>query len=81
MQRMAVPETRCSARIYERSAIGPLPPTAPVPPSFGVFVRRAPKMLGWRGRGLGWPTPFFDDRTHAPRSVPRVLTPSERATL
>ena len=68
-------------RIYERSAIGPLPPMAPPPPSFGVFVRRASKMLGWWLRGLGRPTPFFDDRTNAPRSVPRVLTPSERAAL
>jgi hypothetical protein len=68
-------------RIYERSAIGPLPPTAPVPPSFGVFVRRASKILGWWARGLGRPTPFFDDRTNAPRPVPRVLTASERAIL
>ena len=68
-------------RIYERSAIGPHPPTAPLPPSFGVFVQRAATMLGWWARGLGRPTPFFDDRTKAPRSVPRVLTASERATL
>jgi hypothetical protein len=68
-------------RIYERSAIGPLPPTAPPPPSFGVFIRRASKMLGWWVRGLGRPTPFFDDRTNYPRAVPRVLTPSERAVL
>jgi hypothetical protein len=68
-------------RIYERSALAPLPPTAPAPPSFGVFVRRTSKMLGWWARGLGRPTPFFDDRTNAPRSVPRVLTPGERASL
>jgi hypothetical protein len=66
-------------RIYERSAIGPLPPTAPAPPSFGVFVRRASKMLSWWIRGLARPTPFFDDGTSAPCSVPRVLTQSERA--
>jgi len=43
------PRTRCSARradIYERSAIGPLPPTAPARLSFGVFARRASKILG-----------------------------------
>jgi hypothetical protein len=68
-------------RIHERSAVGPLPPTAPPPPSFRVFARRAVKMLGWWLRGLGRPNPFFDDRTNAPRSVPRVLTPSERAAL
>jgi hypothetical protein len=38
-------------------------------------------MLGWWVRGLARPTPFFDDRMKAPRAVPRVLTPSERAML
>jgi hypothetical protein len=66
-------------RIYERSAVGPLPPNAPAPPSLGVFVRRASKLLGWWARGLGRPTPFFDDRTNAPLAEPRVLTQSERA--
>jgi hypothetical protein len=59
--------------LYERSAVGPLPPNAPGPPSVGVFARRASKMLGWWMRGLGRPTPFFDDRTKAPRAVPREL--------
>jgi hypothetical protein len=36
-------------------------------------------MLAWWVRGLARPTPFFDDRTKAPRAVPRVLTRSERA--
>jgi hypothetical protein len=68
-------------RIHERSAVGPLPPTAPPPPTVGVFARRGAKMLGWWLRGLGRPNPFFDDRTNAPRSAPRVLTPSERAAF
>ena len=68
-------------RIYERSAIGPLPPNAPPPPSFRLFVRRAAKLLGWWVRGLGQPNPFFDDFTGAPLSVPRVLAPSERAAF
>jgi hypothetical protein len=68
-------------RIFERSAIGPLPPNAPPPPSLGVFARRISKLLSWWVRGLAQPTPFFDDRTKAPRAVPRVLTPSERAAL
>jgi hypothetical protein len=66
-------------RIFERSAVGPLPPSAPPPPSLRVFARRATKMLGWWVRGLGQPTPFFDERTKAPLAVPRILTPSERA--
>ena len=68
-------------RIHERSAIGPLPPTAPSPLSFGLIARRAATALGWWLRGLGRPSPFFDDRTNAPLSTPRVLTPSERAAL
>jgi hypothetical protein len=68
-------------RIFERSAVGPLPPNAPGPPSVGLFARRASKMLGWWVRGLARPTPFFDDRTKAPRAQPRALTQSERAAL
>ena len=68
-------------RIYERSAVGPLPPNAPAPPSLGIFALRASRILGWWLRGLGRPTPFFDDDTNAPLSLPRVLTPSERAVL
>jgi len=68
-------------RIYERSAVAPLSPNGPPPPSFSVFALRASKILGWWLRGLGQPSPFFDDHTYAPLSVPRVLTPSERAAL
>jgi len=68
-------------RIYERSAVAPLPPNPPGPPSVGVFARRASRMLGWWVRGLGRPTPFFDDRTRAPCAAPRALTQSERAAL
>ena len=68
-------------RIYERSAVGPLPPDAPPPPSLRTFVRRALKMLAWWVQGLARPSPFFDDRTKTPHSMPRVLAPSERAAL
>jgi hypothetical protein len=68
-------------RIFERSAVGPLPPNAPGPASVGLFARRASKLLGWWLRGLSRPTPFFDDRTKAPRAAPRELTPSERSAL
>ena len=62
-------------RIFERSAVGPLPPNAPPPPSLGAFVRRASKLIGWWAGGLAGPTPFFDERTKAPIAEPRTLTP------
>ena len=67
-------------RIFERSALGPLPPNAPPPLSLRLFPIRASKLLAWWLRGLGRPNPFFDVHTNAPLSVPRVLTPGERTT-
>ncbi len=68
-------------RIFERSAIGALPPKAPPPPTVGLFARRASTLAAWWVRGLARPTPFFDDRTKAPRAVPRALRESEGAAL
>jgi hypothetical protein len=68
-------------RIFGHSAVGPLPPDAAPPPSFLLYARRAPKLLGWWLRGLGRPNPFFDARTNVPIAEPRVLTPGERALL
>jgi len=68
-------------RIYERSAIGPLPANTPPPRSLRLVARRVPTLLGWWLRGLGRPNPFFDDQTSAPLSAPRVFSPSERAAL
>jgi hypothetical protein len=42
-------------------------------------ARRISRFLSWWVRGLAQPTPFFDDRTKAPRSVPLALTLNERA--
>jgi Family of unknown function (DUF6151) len=68
-------------RIYQRSAVAPLPRNAPRPPSPRLFALRAQRIFGWWLRGLGRPNPFFDENTNAPLSVPRVLTPSERAAV
>ena len=61
---MGILATRCSGpplcRIYEGSAIGPLPSEAPPPPSLRVFARRGLKMLKWWVRGLARPSPFFE---------------------
>jgi hypothetical protein len=68
-------------RIFEGSAVGPLPPNAPPPRSLGLVALRVPTLLGWWLLGLGRPNPFFDDQTNAPFSVPRAFTTSERAAL
>jgi hypothetical protein len=68
-------------RVFERSATAPLPPNAPPPPSPGLYLRRIPSLLGWWARGLARPSPFFDDSTKAPRAVPRMLTPDDRAEV
>jgi hypothetical protein len=68
-------------RIFERSATGPLPLGAPPPLSLALMPVRIATLLGWWWRGLGRPNPFFDERTNAPLSEPRVFTPDERAAL
>jgi hypothetical protein len=68
-------------RIFERSAVGPLPQNAAPPPSFRMFARRGSMMLRWWMRGLARPTPFFDEHTKAPRAAPRELARSERTAL
>jgi hypothetical protein len=68
-------------RIFDRSATAPLPANAAPPPSLRVFGRRASMMLRWWLGGLARPTPFFDERTGAPRATPRVLAPSERTPV
>jgi hypothetical protein len=70
-----------ACRLYEHSAIGPLPANTPPPRSLPLIARRVPTLLGWWLRGLGRPNPFFDDQTSAPLSVPRIFSPSERAVL
>jgi hypothetical protein len=47
--------------IFARSATGPLPPDAPPPPSLRLFGKRASMLLRSWARGLGRPSPFFDD--------------------
>lgn len=48
---------------------------------FRVMARSARLLGKWWLIGGGKPSPFFDDRTHAPRVKPRVLDPQERSAL
>jgi hypothetical protein len=61
-------------RIYESSAVGPLPPNAPGPPSLGVFARRASTMLGWWVRGLGRPRSARNRTLSAAGVIPMPIT-------
>ncbi len=65
--------------LFQNSATAPLPTHAPGPPTLLMYARHASKLLSWWLRGLAQPTPFFDERTKAPRAVPQSLTQSERA--
>jgi hypothetical protein len=55
--------------------------TAPGERARIAVVRGLRPFFGWWLRGLGRPTPFFDDFTKAPLSVPHVLTRGERPGL
>ena len=68
-------------RIHERSAIRPLPADAPRPASLGIFAHRTVKVLDWWMRGLGRPSPFFDDTSGVPVSVPRAFARGERIVI
>lgn len=67
-------------RLYERSAVGPLPSNAPPSPSLSLFGRRVSRLLAWWLLGLGRPNPFFDEHTKAPLSVPREIGDGEAHT-
>ena len=68
-------------RIYEHSAIKPLPLNAAPPPSLRVFAYRATKVVGWWMHGLARPNPFFDDRSKAPRSPPALPPTTVQAAV
>jgi hypothetical protein len=69
------------ARIKTESAT----PGAPIPASGWATLRailRSVRLLaGWWLSRAGFPTPFFDAATQAPRALPRVLSVEERRAL
>ncbi len=46
-----------------------------------MFAHVARLLLGWKLRGKGWPNPFFEAGSLAPRRPVTVLTPAERQAL
>jgi hypothetical protein len=67
--------------LQTKSAVGGVPPR-PRGASLLRAIARNVRLLGkaWM-TGAGSPSPFFDEKTRAPRIEPRVLTPSERRAL
>jgi hypothetical protein len=67
--------------VQTKSAIGRLP-ARPRGSSRIRVLGRSVRLLGkWWLTGAGSPSAFFDKRTRAPRSTPRVLSPAERRAL
>jgi hypothetical protein len=67
--------------LYERCAIGEVPPQAIRTAQSRVIARCVRMMVGWWVTGKGSPSPFFDPRTRAPVVAPRTLGASDREAL
>lgn len=66
--------------VQRKFAIG-TPPNPGDASLFGVIGQSARLLAKWWLTGAGSPSPFFDERTRAPRATPRVLTAEERRAL
>lgn len=67
--------------VWMKTAIGTLPDSIRKSSQLRIIARSL-KLLGkWWLTGAGSPSPFFDERTGAPRAEPRVLTLEERRAL
>jgi Family of unknown function (DUF6151) len=69
------------ARIHGREAPGGSAPGAHPSMPVRALLRMVRSLAGWKLGGGGWPSPFFDRDTKAPRVAPRVLTAPEREAL
>lgn len=66
--------------VQRKFAVG-TPPNPGNASLYGVIGRSAKLLTKWWLTGAGWPSPFFDEKTRAPRVTPRVLTVAERRAL
>ncbi len=69
------------AHVHGKFAIGGPLPQARNADLFRVIARSTRLMLGWWTAGKGKVSPFFDQETKLPRTIPRVLTSAERDAL
>lgn len=67
--------------VQTKHAVG-TPPPSPHNSSLLRVMGRSARLLGkWWLTGAGSPSPFFQDKTRAPRARPRILSPEERGAL
>ena len=66
--------------VQTRFAIGAPPHGGPIS-TVRATVRSLMKLTKWWVTGAGVPSPFFDEKTGAPRITPRVLSSDERRAL
>jgi hypothetical protein len=66
------------AHLQTKSATPGAPlPSAPLQ-TLRTIAHSVRLLAGWWLARAGWPSPFFDEATKAPRAVPRVLSTEER---
>lgn len=66
---------------FPEAAIGGAPPQAKDNSKFKFLAKAAASLAKWWLTNAGWPSPFFDEATRAPRAPVQVLSPEERAKL
>jgi len=84
-----VPDPRARDRVlgpirgfaHGRFAIGGVPAEVARTGRAAMIARAVGNMLAWKIAGKAAPHPFFDGKTGAPLSPPRVLTTAERDAL
>jgi hypothetical protein len=69
------------AYVRTKSATSAVPPHARDSSMLRVIGRSARLLGTWWITGAGSPSPFFDDKTHAPRVTPRILGVKERVGI
>lgn len=67
--------------LQTRSATGGGPPPGPRASLLRTAARSSRLLLTWWVTRAGFPSPFFDERTLAPRATPRVLNERERGSV
>lgn len=66
---------------FPEAAVGGPPAHAKNNSKFKFLAKAGASLAKWWLTNAGWPSPFFDEATRAPRAPVQVLSPEERAKL